>query len=294
MRYLFALTVLSSVAFAQVPSSAGPTSAPDQSERPAAILENALNTLPDFPPPPRGKATVIGGAIRRVDRVRDQLTLDVFGGKAMKILFDERTQVYRDGLKASLHDLQDGERVSVETVLDETAVFARSIRMLTRSSEGECSGQVLDFNRRRGLLVVRDALSPEPVKLQVFAGTTIVRVGQATASSNDLERGTLVSVKFRPSDNGQQFAHEIAILATPGTAFVFAGRVSFLDLHAGRLVLVDPRDQKHYEIFFDPRMPVSSSLHEGAEVTVTAGFDGSRYTANAIAVNSGSSKITQD
>src|SRR5580658_8877449 len=128
MRGFLVVAVLSSVAFAQS-SSGGSKSAQDPSARPAPAMEIALGSLPDLPPMPRGKSTVIGGAIREVDRVRDQFTLNVFGGRALKVLFDERTKVYRDGIKSSIRDLHAGDHVSVETVLDGTTVFARSIHM---------------------------------------------------------------------------------------------------------------------------------------------------------------------
>jgi len=52
-------------------------------------------------------------------------------------------------------------------------------------------------------------------------------------------------------------------------------------------VLVDPRDQKSYEIDFDPNaIPVSEDLREGATVEATTAFDGRRYVASAITVES--------
>ena len=135
---------------------------------------------------PQGKSTVIGGAIRGVDRVRDQFTLNVFGGRTLKVLFDERTQVYRDGLKGALRDLRAGDHVSVETVLDGTTVFARSIHLLSVLPEGECQGQVLNYDPGDRELTVRDVLSREPVELRVPAGTAIVRQGQAASASADI------------------------------------------------------------------------------------------------------------
>jgi hypothetical protein len=240
---------------------------------------------------PRGKSTVIGGSIRAVDSVRDQLTLNVFGGRKLKVLFDERTQVYRDGLKTPLHDLRAGDHVSVETVLDGTTVFARSIHMLSELPEGECQGQVMSYSPADHELTVRDTLSSQPVKLRVPAGTNVVRQGQAASSSADsgsvdFAPGTLISVKFRSDNKGHGVASQVAILATPGTAFVFVGNVASLDLHSGLLVVVDPRDDKRYDVFFDSaRFPVSRALHEGTDVTVTAAFDGARYVASAITVN---------
>jgi hypothetical protein len=81
-------------------------------------------------------------------------------------------------------------------------------------------------------------------------------------------------------------ASQIAILATSGSSFVFVGNVAVLDLHSGLLVLVDPRDDKRYDVFFDSaRFPMSREIHEGADVTLTADFEGSRYVARALTIN---------
>src|ERR1700674_2334665 len=202
MGRFLTVVILSCVAFAQVSSSAGSKSAEDPGNQPAPRLESALGSLPDLPPLPRGKSTVIGGAIRQVDGVRDQFTLNVFGGRALKVLFDERTQVYRDGLKGAPSDLRAGDHVSVETVLDGTGVFARSIHLLSGAPEGECQGQVMNYNPADRELTVRDSLSHRPVQLRVPAGTAMIRQGQAASASadfgsSDLATGALVSVKFQ-------------------------------------------------------------------------------------------------
>jgi hypothetical protein len=102
-----------------------------------------------------------------------------------------------------------------------------------------------------------------------------------------LQKGALVSVQLRPDGDGKGLAHQVTILANPGETFVFAGRVTDLDLHSGLLVLLDPRDQKTYELRFDPAaIHISNDLQQGAEVTATAGFDGSRYFAKSVTVNS--------
>jgi hypothetical protein len=296
MGRFLAVAILSSVAFAQAMSSAGSKSAQDQGAQPVSRQETALSGPSDLPPMPRGRSTVIGGAIRGVDRVRDQFTLNIFGGRRLKVLFDARTQVYRDGLKSDLRDLHPGDHVSVETVLEGTSVFARSIHLLSALPEGECEGQVLNYDPVSRELTVRDVLSREPVKLSVPAGTVFARQGQAASASMDvgsseLLKGTLVSVKFHSDNDGQGVVSQIAILATPGTAFVFVGNVVFLDLHSGLLALVDPRDERRYEVFFDSaRFPMSREIHEGADVTLTADFDGSRYVARAITINPPSDK----
>jgi hypothetical protein len=237
---------------------------------------------------PNGKSTVIGGVIRSVDPVRDQMTLGVYGGgKPLKILFDERTQFYRDGVKTPLDDMRPDDHASVETLLDGDNVFAVSVHMLSRSPMGECQGQVLAFDPRNGEVTVRNILSGQPIKLRVEPRTTIARMGQpAFASSvtgtSDLMRGALLSIKFESYD-GVGIADAISILATPGSGFYFSGNVTYLDLHAGILALTDPRDQSNYTIAFDPaRFPASRQLHEGSRVGVDASFDGRHYVANKL------------
>jgi hypothetical protein len=271
------------------PAPAGTASA-------AAVTDpdNAADTVPGFllslPSMPRGKTTVIGGVIRNVDPVRDQLTLKVYGGgHPMKILFDERTQFYRDGVRTPLRDIRPEDHASVETILDGDDVFAVSVHMLSHSPQGECQGQVLAFDPRNGALTVRNTLSGAPIQLRVEPQTTIARMGQpAFASSqtgtSDLMRGALISVKFE-SDNGGGVADQISILATPGSGFYFSGNVTFLDLHAGLIALTDPRDERSYTIAFDPaRFPTSRELREGSRVSVSASFDGTRYVASKLDV----------
>jgi hypothetical protein len=162
--------------------------------------------------------------------------------------------------------------------------------MLSQLPDGECQGQVVSYDRSKGELLVRDLLSPEPIKLHVSSATTILRQGQES-SSGDLIAGTLISIHFQSDSTGQNVASKIAVLATPGSAFVFTGNVVFLDLHTGLLALVDPRDDKRYEISFDPnRFAIGRDVHEGTEVTVTANFDGAHYSASAVTVNPPASK----
>src|SRR5664279_1131714 len=85
---------------------------------------------------------VLGGEIRGLDPVLDQFTLQIFGQKAIKILFDARTQAFRDGARIRISDLHLGEHASIQTVLDGTSVYAISIHMLSRTPEGECQGHV--------------------------------------------------------------------------------------------------------------------------------------------------------
>jgi hypothetical protein len=242
------------------------------------------SVLPSLPPALPGKATQIGGIIRKIDPVRDRLDVKVFGGNDLTILFDGRTKLYRNGELAATRTLKPGESASIETVLDGKDVFAKSIHILTNAIPGESHGQVLSFDQANGELVVRDSLSTQAIRMRVPSDAVIVREGQMASSTAQLAPGNLVAITFEPQ-NGKAVARHISILAAPGSAFIFSGTVAFLDLHLGKLSIIDPRDQQRYEVTFDPqKIPLSRDLHTGSEVTVTASFDGSNYIASAINV----------
>jgi hypothetical protein len=253
----------------------------------AGVTEN----LPALPPAPQGKSTILGGSILSVDRVRDELVLKVFGQKSTKILFDERTQVFRDGRRIPLRDITSADHASVETLLDGTSVFAISIHITSRSPVGELQGKVLNYNPATRALTVGAVQWHDTFKLLLPVSTSIVRKDQSQFSSapagvSDLVKGASISLTFESDKLGRNIARKITILAIPGSAFVFSGELSSLDLHTGSLVLDDPRDNKSYQIFFDPgRLPESQNLHEGATIKVVAIYDGTRYVANALTVN---------
>ncbi|MGA8728459.1 MAG: hypothetical protein WB608_06890 [Terracidiphilus sp.] len=260
------------------------------SENASGNLSTSSN-LTGLPPVPGGESTVLGGEIRRVDPVQDQFQLQVFGERPMRILFDERTQVYRDGKRISLRELGPEEHASVQTVLDGASVFAISIHILSRSPEGETEGRVLTYNPATGELTIRSMLSPTAIKFLVTKSTSVARKGQpsfvsAGSGQSDLEPGSLISIKFEAGNGGRSVADQIAVLAVPGYAFVFAGNISSLDLGSGYLVIVDAQDNQSYEIHFDPPVIAASrNLHPGERISVTAGFDGTQYVANRITLD---------
>jgi hypothetical protein len=259
-----------------------------QSTSEAAV---AWGHLPALPAAPQGKSTVLGGEIVSIDRVQDELTLKVFGQRPTKILFDERTKVYRDGEEIPLRDLTSAGHASVQTLLDGTSVFALSIHILSRAPEGGFHGSVLRYNPETRELTVRALQLHDPIKLLVPARTPILRKGQDQFSSgssgaSDLVQGALVSVTFASDKVGRGVATQIAILATPGSTFVFSGNLSSLDTHIGSLVLVDPLYDTSYQIFFDSTLlPASRDLHAGEHVRVIATYDGTRYVASVLTFN---------
>lgn len=255
---------------------------------PPAAAEAASTKLPA---PPRGKSTVIGGQIASVDPVRDQIKLRVFGGNSMTILYDERTQVFRDGIRKSVLSLRPNERASIETTLDGTSVFALRIHISSHTEEGDTRGQIVRFDANSGKLVLAVGIAREPLTLRVTGLTTVEHVGQDAQpgkswSIADLLAGALVFAKFTPGSDGEGLATLVQVVASPGSVFVFSGHITFLDLRAGKVVVDDPHFEQPREIAFNPSLyPNASDLHEGASVNVTASFDGTQFTASRIVVN---------
>ncbi|MGA8199005.1 MAG: hypothetical protein WB814_03010 [Candidatus Sulfotelmatobacter sp.] len=293
--------ILGSLAYAQATASQSVVSADSASSAPATtrssvtpvavtpenadIVVDPASLLPDLPTLPPTKASLIGGTIQRVDRVRDELTVRVFGGGKMKVFFDTRTHIYNGNALGATPDLRVGDRVYLDTILDAGNIFARNIRLATQTAGGKSQGVVISYQSGKNELLLRDLLSPEAVKLRLTPNTQVVQDGHA-AYANQLVPGTLVDVDFI-SQKDDRDAQKISILAVPGTDFTFAGVVTSLDLHIGLLVLTSQTDRKTYEIYLDPAaITVDDGLHAGANVTTVARFDGSRYVARTLTVNS--------
>ena len=289
MTRAFAIVVVGVVIFAQLAVASAQT---EQISDGQSTLESASvsENLPSLPSAPQGKSTVLGGTIMSVDQVRDELTLKIVGQRPTKILFDERTQVFRDGRKIPLRDLTSDDHASVETLLDGTRVFALSIHILSLSPQGSFQGRILNYNPETRKLTVSAVRFPDSVKFLLPINTPVVRKGQSQFSSvpsgvSDLVKDALVSVTFQSGKEGRSVVRKITILAIPGSVFVFAGKLSSLDMHTSSFVLIDPRDVKSYQISFDPtRLPASQDLHEGADIRVVATYDGARYVATALTV----------
>jgi hypothetical protein len=253
----------------------------------ADIVVDPASLLPDLPKLPNSKASLIGGTVGRLDRVRDQITVQVFGGGKMKISFDPRTHIYHDGAEASLADLHQGDRVYVETILDGSSIFARAIRLKTSTSAGESQGIITNYSADKGELQLRDALSPLTIKIRVTPQTRI-HEGDHSASAAKLAPGTLVAVKFGANKNkdGGEVASEVSVLASPGDSFTFAGQVTAIDLRLGLMVLTSSTDHKTYEIYLDPSVTIDDSVRPSVDVTVLTRFQENRYVARSITVNS--------
>jgi hypothetical protein len=242
---------------------------------------NPVTLLPDLAPLPRRKTSLIGGTIAELDRVRDDITVQVFGGGRMRVYFDPRTHFYNEGTEASISDLRVGERVSIDTMLDGNTVFARNVRV-NGGAGGQSQGVVLSYRADKGELTLRDALSPKPLTVLVTAKTRLVN-GTRAAFPGELIRGALVAVQFASQRDGRNTAEKVSFLAVPGTSFTFAGRVTALDLSTGLLVLTSSTDGKAYELYMDPTTTTSDAqLLPGVDITVVTLFDGVRYVVQTL------------
>lgn len=261
-----------------------------QSTQPAVGATSASSSMGTLPALPNGTRTVMGGAIRDVDPVRDRFSLKVFGGSSYSIDYDARTRVFRNGESISALDLRPEEHASVETTLDGSRVYAVAIHILSKLPEGECEGAVESFNPRTRELKVNQSTSGETVLLTVPPGTPIAPVGQAALEAEqgppDLYRGMLVDVRFTSGDHGGGRATRVDVLATQGSSYIFSGSLTFVDMRAGRLSILDPRDSRSYAVDFQPsRFPsVIQNIHADEKVQVTATYDGRRYLATRIAL----------
>lgn len=289
MKRFLAAVIVGGGAMVQLPIA---LAQPQHAKDPPPDLRSATESgnLTVLPPLPGGKSTILGGAIRNVDPVLDQFTLRIYGQRPLKIYFDERTQLFRNGAKVPLRELHPEEHASVQTTLDGGNVFALSIHTLTGAPQGECEGQVQSYDAATRELRVSSKLTPEPIRIQLGEQAQVVREGQqafvsAGSGISDLVSGSLVIVKFETNGKGQAVTNHVTVLARPGSSFVFSGRISSLDMGSGMLMLVDPRDDKMYQIFFHPSaIPGSGNLHTGDQVRVSAQLADRRYTASEITV----------
>jgi len=59
-----------------------------------------------------------------------------------------------------------------------------------------------------------------------------------------------------------------------------------IDLRTGLLVINSSTDHKTYEVYLDPYAAPDDNLHPGVVVTVVANFEGSRYVARSLTIDS--------
>jgi hypothetical protein len=247
---------------------------------------SGADPLLDLPRLPDAKMTVIGGTVTKLDRVRDRLVLRPFGSKDdMRIAFDLRTKITQSGVVASLKDIHPGSRVYADTMLNGDQIFARNIRIEGGQVQGDARGQVVAYDAARGLLSLREQVSPEPVKLRITP-TTQVQISKKPASIAEVRPGALVVVDFVPGGEGMEQAQQVRVLANPGEAFKFVGRITFVDMRSKRFAIANQSDNETYDLVLGPvPSQVARSLREGQNAIVSAVFNGQAYEAHEIEVS---------
>jgi hypothetical protein len=273
-----------SIPQAQPPQAQPKTDILDSSATSGALVTDGHDPILDPAPMPRTTTTMVGGTISGVDRLRNKMTVHIFGGGHWTVNFDERTHIFHNGRETTQLALKKGERVYVDTQLDNNKhdIFARNIRVGVAELPADADGQIIAIDPKHNELTLRDTLNSVPVRFAVDPETRISN-GQTPAAFKDVKPGTLVHVRFAASSPNRGLAREVSIIAVPGSTFTFAGKVTFLDMHRGLLAVQNSTDDKNYEIHFAPQAVANrNELGVGRDVLVRATFEGSRYMAQSV------------
>jgi hypothetical protein len=239
--------------------------------------------LLDLPPLKHETVTLIGGVVVRLDEVMNHMVFQPFGTRQkMQVHFDTRTHFYLDGKPITEREVKQGQRIYLDTQLNGDRVFAKTIWIRTSAESGVGRGQIMDFDPGKRVVTVRDELSNQPLKLQLAPNATI-RKGNQPGSEGDLVQGALVGIEF----GAQRELRGVTILASPGSTFTFAGKVTYVDLSQKMIAIDNRSDGKKYDVSMDAIAPsVLRQIREGGEVSVSTVFDGTRYSARSVDVAS--------
>ena len=239
------------------------------------------------------KLSLIGGTVKSIDQIRDHMTVRIYGTGTMYVKFDQRTHFFRDGKETTQLAVKKGDRVYLDTQLFEGKVFAKNVHVDTGHGPAHASGQIVSFNSSSGDMVVLDELAGSNVKFRV-SPQTVIKNGSSATTFGTLRPGTLIAVKFSPRSRSSGTADEVSIIAEPGTAFTYLGRVTYLDLRSRLLAIENQADGKTYEVHLDSSVRVPDNLIVGSQVTVVAMFQGQQYTVQSLEVNAGPDEAKAD
>jgi hypothetical protein len=272
---LWAMIVIVGCAQAQV---AVPAPSPVGSDDAGSQPRPASTDSPTSERMAGGKVGLVRGALKRMDPIHDQLLIHAFGGGDVRIAFDARTQLLSDSVRTRLTSIPAGSVVSVDTMIEDGRLFARSVR--TGPSHAiELNGQIVRYDAAKSQLTLRDPISPEDVSLHITPSTVVVKRG-LPASPQALSAGMIVQVRFSPI---QETADHVEILAERGSSFTFEGRIVAVDLRLHVLALSNDSDQSARELAIGSLDTASLRLlREGADVSVQAEFDGNRYNVRTV------------
>jgi hypothetical protein len=290
LRYAAVMWVFCAALAAFSQQGPGVLPSPGQDAGAAGHRENH-DPLLDLPELPKNRVTLVGGTVRSLDEVMNRMVIQPFGGKkTMQVRFDSRTRFFRDGQPITLRDIQRAQRVYADTMLNGDRIFAKTIWIQTAVENGVSHGQITNLDVAHGTFTLRDELSEQPVKFHLAPNMVVKRGEQAgtvadrtvtNLTVNDLKEGTLVSLRFSP----ERQVSEVTLLAAPGSAFSFAGRITYLDMSRKLIAIANDSDGKSYDVYMDAiAESIQRQLREGATVSVSAVFDGNRYSARQIEV----------
>lgn len=261
------------------PAASPPTSPPqsdDASQHPTALAVD--NPRPELT---SGKVGLVRGVLKRLDPIHDQLLIRAFGGGEVRIAFDPRTQLLAENKNTRLTSLPTGSVVSVDTVINDGKLFARSVRV-GASDAVELNGEVVRYDATRSQLTLRDPLTPKSVALHITPSTVVVNRGQP-ATPQALSPGMLVQVWFSPTQGVGNSVNRVEILAERGNSFTFQGRIVAVDLRSRVLALSNDSDQSVRDLAIGSLDADNLRLlHEGANVSIQAEFDGERYNVRTV------------
>ena len=258
----------------------------DTSATSSALETDGHDPILDPPPFPKGMTTLVGGTISAVDRIGNHLKIKIYGGGEWTVFFDERTHVFRNGAEVTQLALKPGDRVYVDTMLDNNKrdVFARNIRLGIDAPPAETAGLIVEVDTAHSEVTMRDSINPEAVRFSVTRDTRISE-GSVRLPLANLRPGSMVEVKFAPERPNRGQAREIAVLAKPGASFTFVGPITFLDRHRQLLAVHNAADNKTYDLHIEPaRMDSTPNLAVGSLVRIVATFQPTGYIVQGVTV----------
>ena len=231
-------------------------------------------------PLPRAELALIGGIVRKVDVIHNRITLQPFGGgQKYEIYFDERSRILNAGRETTVLAIHRGDRVYADTQALGAQVFARTLQVRPVGGAAQASGRVVEV--AGGRVRLQDRLTGENLRFLITERTKVEAHGKASSPS-ELHPGSLINVTFTPGGQRSE-AQNIVIDATPGESYLFTGILTFVDLRTGLMAVDNQVDGNNYELSFDPqRQRDVARLVVGAQVAVTASFDGKGYKATSI------------
>lgn len=268
------MLLIAGCAQAQEAAPATSPTASDDAGPPRTAVADSLSPAREL----SGKVSLVRGVLKRLDPIHDQMLIHVFGGGNIRIAFDARTELISENARTPLISIPAGSVVSVDTVIDNGKLFARSVRT-GPSNAVELNGQVVRYDAAKSQLTLRGPLSPENISLRITSSTTVINQGQP-ASPQSLSPGMLVRVRLAPTRNA---AKDVEILAERGSSFTFEGRIVSVDLRSRIVAMSNDSDQSVHELAIGSLDEASLGLlREGAEVSIQAEFDGDRYNARTV------------